>query len=105
MDGAAPLPDHVVTCFAPQADSRGDEQLRFEIDGKSKGVALQIGHMRKSLVAALPDIAIDLIELAAFVYAIDSSVSRGGLADQQMGKKWYRSFRSHDAGKKVVALV
>ncbi len=93
MGGAAPLPDHVVTCFAPQADGRGDEQLRFDIDGKPKGVTLQIGHMRKSLVAALPDIAIDLIELAAFVYAIDSSVSRGGLTDQQMGKKWHRRFR------------
>lgn len=93
MDGVASLPEHVVTCHAPQADGRGDEQLRFEIDGKAKGVELRIGHMRKSLVAALPDVAIDLIELAAFVYAIDSSVSRGGLTDQQMGKKWYRNFR------------
>ncbi len=44
-------------------------------------------------MAQLPDIAIDLIELATFVYAIDSCVSRGGLADQQMGAKWHRRFR------------
>ncbi|MEP4197263.1 MAG: 7-cyano-7-deazaguanine synthase [Aliishimia sp.] len=75
------------------ADVKGNEQLRFEIDGKPKGVSLRIGHMRKSLVAALPDIAIDLIELASFVYAINSSVSRGGQTDQQMGAKWHRKFR------------
>ncbi|MCG3268376.1 hypothetical protein [Yoonia sp. I 8.24] len=50
------------------------------------------GHIRKSLVVGLPDVALDLIEIAAFVYAIDSSVSRGGLMDQQMGAKWHRRF-------------
>lgn len=93
MDGDAPPSEHIVTCFAPRADGRGDEQLRFDIDGKAKAVDLRIGHMRKSIIAAFPDIAIDLIELAAFVYAIDSSISRGGLTDQQMGAKWHRRFR------------
>lgn len=93
MDGAAPPSEHIVTCFAPRADGRGDEQLRFDIDGKAKAVELRIGHLRKSVVVALPDIAIDLIELAAFVYAIDSSISRGGLTDRQMGAKWHRRFR------------
>ncbi|MBT8418374.1 MAG: hypothetical protein KJO42_13120, partial [Silicimonas sp.] len=93
MDGDAPPSEHIVTCFAPRADGRGDELLRFDIDGKAKAVELKIGHMRKSVVAALPDIAIDLIELAAFVYAIDSSISRGGLTVRQMGAKWHRRFR------------
>lgn len=84
--------EHIVTCLPPEADGRGDEQLRFEIDGKLKAVSLRIGHIRKSLVVGLPDVALDLIEIAAFVYAIDSSVSRGGLMDQQMGAKWHRSF-------------
>ena len=84
--------EHIVTCLPPQADGRGDEQLRFEIDGKMKAVSLRIGHIRKSLVVGLPHVALDLIEIAAFVYAIDSSVSRGGLMDQQMGAKWHRIF-------------
>lgn len=86
-------PEHFVTCLPPEADGRGDEQLRFEIDGKLKAVSLRIGHIRKSLVAGLPDVALDLIEIAAFVYAIDSSVSRGGLMDQEMGAKWHRRFQ------------
>jgi hypothetical protein len=93
LDGAAPPPEHIVKCHAPLADREGDEQLRFEIDGRVKGVSLRIGHLSRQLVGALPDIAIDLIELAAFVYAIDSSISRGGTTDQGMGAKWHRSFR------------
>lgn len=92
MDDVAHQPEHIVICLPPEADGRGDEQLRFEIDGKPKAVSLRIGHIRKSLVLALPDIALDLIEIAAFVYAIDSSISRGGLMDRQMGAKWHRSF-------------
>lgn len=85
-------PEHVVTCLPPEADGRGDEQLRFEIDGNPKAVSLRIGHIRKNLVLGLPEVALDLIEIAAFVYAIDSSISRGGLMDQKMGTKWHRSF-------------
>ena len=83
----------MITCLPPKTDGRGDEQLRFEIDGKPKAVSLRIGHIRKSLVVGLPDVALDLIEIATFVYAIDSSISRGGLMDRQMGAKWHRSFR------------
>ena len=38
MGGVAKQPEHQVRCFAPLANSHGDEQLRFEIDGKEKGV-------------------------------------------------------------------
>lgn len=92
MDGVVQMPEHIVTCLPPEADRRGYEQLRFEINGKQKAVSLRIGHIRKSLVVGLPDVALDLIEIAAFVYAIDSSISRGGLMDQQMGAKWHRTF-------------
>jgi queuosine biosynthesis protein QueC len=91
--GAGPMPEYVVTCLPPFADRQGNEQLHFEIDGKRKGVSVRIGQLCQRLVTNLPDIAIDLIELAAFVYSIDASVSRGGLTDQRMAKKWHRTFR------------
>jgi hypothetical protein len=90
---AVPTHNHVVTCFEPIDDGQGDEQLRFEIDGKPKAVSLRIGRIQKSLVLGLPDTALDLIEIAAFVYAMDSAVSRGGLMDQNMGAKWHRQFQ------------
>ncbi len=92
MVAVAPQLEHTVICLPPKADGRGDEQLHFEIDGKPKAVSLCIGRIRKDLVLGLPEVALDLIEIAAFVYAIDSSVSRGGQTDQQMGTKWHRRF-------------
>ncbi len=92
MGGVAKPPEHRVKCLTPLARRSGDEQLRFEIDGKTKGINLRISSLRQSLVTSLPDRTIDLIEIAAFVYAIDASVSRGGLVDQKMGAKWHRRF-------------
>jgi hypothetical protein len=93
LDGVAQQPEHQVRCFAPLADTGGDEQLRFEIDGKACGITLKIGSLSRSLVSSLPDRAIDLVEIAAFVYAIDASISRGGLRDEHMAAKWYRRFQ------------
>ena len=92
MGGVAKPPEHRIKCLSPLARRSGDEQLRFEIDGKTKGINLKISRLRRSLITSLPDKAIDLIEIAAFVYAIDASVSRGGPVDQRMGAKWHRRF-------------
>ncbi|MEH6527398.1 MAG: 7-cyano-7-deazaguanine synthase [Sneathiella sp.] len=93
MPGAAKSPEHHVRCLEPIADASGDEQLRFEIDGHLKGVTVQIASLTRSLVSSLPDHVIDLIEIASFIYAIDASISRGGLMDQKMGAKWHRKFK------------
>ena len=87
-----PQPEHQVRCLEPIIKVGGDERLAFEIDGQPKSVTLKIGQMNRKLVAALPDRALDLIEIAALVYAVDAAVSRGGLKDQQMGAKWHRRF-------------
>ena len=92
MGVVARSPEHHVKCFDPLENSGGNEQLRFEIDGKPKRIELKIGSLSRSLVANLPDVVLDLIEIAAYVYAIDASVSRGGPKDQQMGAKWHRRF-------------
>jgi hypothetical protein len=70
----------------------GNERLHFTLNGNQRTVDLRIGALSKTLVERLPDKVIDLIEIAALVYAVDSSVSRGGLADAQMGARWHRQF-------------
>ena len=92
MAVVAPPLEHRIRCLPPLNLVGGDERLIFEIDGKAGSVALKIGQLNRRLVAALPDKALDLIEIAALVYAIDASVSRGGLTDRQMGAKWHRRF-------------
>ncbi|MGB7320966.1 MAG: 7-cyano-7-deazaguanine synthase, partial [Albidovulum sp.] len=92
MVGVAPPPEHRVRCQPPLTFSGGDERLIFEIDGHKKGVSLKINKLSRRLVEALPDRALDLIEIAALAYAVDASISRGGPTDQQMAAKWHRRF-------------
>jgi hypothetical protein len=44
-------------------------------------------------VTNLPDVLIDLLELAAYVYCADGMVRRGGSMMAQMGRDWRRKFR------------
>ena len=84
------LHEHRVRLLSPAP--RNDETLRFEIDGREKGVTIRIGRLSRALVANLPDEALDLIEIAALVYAVDASVTRGGTTDQRLAEAWYRWF-------------
>jgi 7-cyano-7-deazaguanine synthase in queuosine biosynthesis len=43
--------------------------------------------------SSAPDVALDLLELAAFVYAADQSVTRGGTTKIDYGDGWRRHFR------------
>lgn len=84
--------EHQVQCLTPLEYAGGNERLRFTLDGFAKAADLRIGALNKKLVSRLPDHIIDLIEIAALVYAVDASVSRGGNIDQKMGARWHRRF-------------
>lgn len=92
MVGVVKQLEHQIRCVAPLELVGGNERLHFTLNGIQKTVDLRIGALSKTLVERLPDKVIDLIEIAALVYAVDSSVSRGGLVDAQMGAKWHRQF-------------
>lgn len=86
------MPDYVINCLPTDTKSGGDEELRLDIDGKTIGVKLRISRLNQRLVSHLPDRTLDLLEIAALVYGVDAAVSRGGSADQNMGRKWHRRF-------------
>jgi hypothetical protein len=56
-------------------------------------VRLRIDHLTKATCARAPDVAVDLVEIAAFVYAADQAVSRGGRKQFDYGARWRRRFR------------
>ena len=85
-------PEYKVRCLPPVTRSGGDEVLRFDLDGEERAISLKISQLTQRMVAGLPDRTLDLLELAALVYAVDSSVSRGGPALQKMGAQWHRRF-------------
>ena len=54
---------------------------------------LQVADISNRLLAKIQGVHLDLLEVASYVYAADSAISRGGKTDAQMGKRWRRNFR------------
>ena len=51
-----------------------------------ENVHLKIADISKRLLANIPDALVDLLEVASYIYAADSAISRGGLTDA----RWVR---------------
>jgi hypothetical protein len=73
--------------------ARPEPILRLALDGRSQNVMLKVEDISKRLVQNIPDLLIDLIEIASYVYCADLATSRGGDAQVGMGSKWRRGFR------------
>ena len=54
---------------------------------------LKLEDISKRLVKNVPDLLIDLVEIATYVYCADQATSRGGDAQVGMGSAWRRDFR------------
>jgi 7-cyano-7-deazaguanine synthase in queuosine biosynthesis len=88
-----PTNEHLVLCGGLTAPGRAGTRVSLNLHGKSANVHLRISDISKRLLVNIPDLLVDLLELASYIYAADSAVSRGGRADAQFGKRWRRRFR------------
>jgi hypothetical protein len=89
-----PRREHLVLCGGVAArNDAGFRTLRLSLHGSTANVRLRIQDISSLLVANLPDEFIDLLEVATYVYAADSAISRGGRTDAQLGMRWRRSLR------------
>lgn len=89
-----PRDEHLILCGGASYPSETDARvLRLDLDGPAENVHLQIKDIKARLLANLPDQLLDLLEIAAFIYAADSAIGRGGPTDAQMGARWRRRFR------------
>jgi hypothetical protein len=62
--------------------------------GKGKAdVHLHTDHLHRKMCFDPPDIVTDMLEVAAYVYAADQAVRRGGTDVFEYGRKWDRDFR------------
>ncbi|MEQ8652424.1 MAG: helix-turn-helix domain-containing protein [Kiloniellales bacterium] len=82
---------HRIRCGGPV--EAPDGSLVFEIDGRPHRARLRIEQLYQRLVAGISDRALDLLEIAAYVYAADSALPRGGLSDPGLGARWRRHLR------------
>jgi hypothetical protein len=84
------MPHEVRVVGRGAAGGRGAETLTLDIDGTSVATEVTIAKLSRSLVASLPPIVADLMEVAACVYA---ALSRGGSVARQVGADWRRDMR------------
>lgn len=59
----------------------------------NKNVKLKIENICSKLAQDLEPIAVDLLEVASYVYCADQAVTRGGKTWPQNGKRWVRRFK------------
>jgi DNA-binding response OmpR family regulator/7-cyano-7-deazaguanine synthase in queuosine biosynthesis len=89
---------HLVLCGGAHRTSRHRSwpvgtTLRLDIGDGPTDVHLRVEHLTRRMCVNLPDVAIDLLELAAYVYAADQAVRRGGTREFEYGSHWKRHFR------------
>ena len=89
-----PRREHLVLCGGVDL-SRAETAtgVRLNLRGASANVRLRIADISRRLLTNLPDVLVDLLDVASYVYAADAAVSHGGKSDAQMGALWRRSFR------------
>jgi len=63
--------------------------------GRHANVNLKISDISKTMVANIPPILEDLLEVATYVYCADQATTRGGNGVINYGAKWRRHFRFH----------
>lgn len=80
---------HVIECGvdAPSSESA----IAMNVHGPSKNVNLRIDYISRTMLANLPDLLIDLLEIAAYVYCADQRLDRGTEQLSKFGENWRRS--------------
>jgi 7-cyano-7-deazaguanine synthase in queuosine biosynthesis len=88
-----PRPKHLVLCGGAEGRDEDRKPLKLDLHGPARNVRLEISDISQPLMANLPGVLVDLLEVASYVYAADSATSRGGETDRNMGEWWRRDFR------------
>jgi len=68
------------------------ERVSLDLVGPNQNVVLKIKDITRKMVADLPSIYEDLIEIATYVYCADQTTARGGSGVRDMGGHWRREF-------------
>ena len=88
---------HLILCGGAHASSRKKEWREAKtiplLIRKGMGnVNLRIADITRRLTTGIPDIELDLLDIAAYVYSADQATTRGGLKEINYSA-WYRNFR------------
>lgn len=70
-----------------------DQVLHMDVAGPNRNVNLRLADLNRALLGNLPDLLVDLLELAAYVYCADQRASRGNASLPGAGTNWRRHLR------------
>jgi hypothetical protein len=89
--------DHFVVCGCAPAPRRVKSKCvtRLNLNGNDVNIDLEIIDISRRLSADVPDVVIDLVEIATYVYCADQLIPRGGDGVINAGAKWRRHFSFH----------
>lgn len=77
----------------PPEPASADHVLTMDVAGPHRNVNLRLADVNRALLGNLPDLLIDLLELAAYVYCADQRASRGSATLPGAGENWRRHLR------------
>lgn len=85
--------EHIFYCgVAPPAKAQKDSRV-LNTKGPDRNIELDPLPLSRSHVAEVPPRILDLIDIAAYVFAADRITSRGGKTGQGMSKYWRRNLK------------
>lgn len=85
------MKQHLIECGVTAASY--EEAIAMNVHGRSKNVNLRIDYISRTMLSNLPDLLIDLLEVAAYVYCADQRLVRGSEQLSKFGENWRRSLR------------
>ena len=63
----------------------------MDVQGEAKNVNLRIDYITRTMLGNVPDLLIDLLEVAAYIYCADQRLGRGSDKLTNFGENWRRS--------------
>ena len=73
--------------------SSAPKPLVLDVQGPRPNVFLRISDISEAMTRNVPDVLMDLLEVALYVFSADQATGRGGVRDT--GRSWRRDFRFH----------
>jgi hypothetical protein len=75
---------------AAAGTSTAGEPIRLDVQGKGRNVNLRITDINRAMLSCVPEVLLDLLEIAAYVYCADQQSSRGSENLTGHGREWRR---------------
>ncbi|PIQ82275.1 MAG: hypothetical protein COV76_04445 [Candidatus Omnitrophica bacterium CG11_big_fil_rev_8_21_14_0_20_64_10] len=88
--------EHVVlcgSCSPPGSLSKSSKTFALALSEPHQNITLKVTDISRRLVAKLPPLFTDLLEIATYVFCADQAVTRGGDGTANVGADWRRQFR------------